>query len=99
MRWLAAIFLLAIAAPAHAETPHMIQDCAACPPMVALPKGSFLMGSLASEPGRSKTEGPRHKVTIAYPLAIARHETTFDEWDACVADGGCGGHVADDDGY
>ena len=38
---------------------------------------------------RYRSEGPQHLVTIARPLAVGKFEVTFDEWDACVAAGGC----------
>jgi formylglycine-generating enzyme required for sulfatase activity len=38
-------------------------------------------------------------VTIARPFALGRYEITFEEWDACVADGGCGGHRPGDEGW
>jgi formylglycine-generating enzyme required for sulfatase activity len=34
-------------------------------------------------------ERPVHRVTIARPFAIGRSEVTFDQWDDCVAGGGC----------
>ena len=34
-------------------------------------------------------ENPPAPVKIRKPFAIGRHEVTFDEWDACVEDGGC----------
>ena len=34
-------------------------------------------------------EGPQHKVTLARPFAVGTYAVTFDEWDACVAAGGC----------
>ncbi len=37
-------------------------------------------------------EGPRRQLTIAWPFAVGIYEVTFAEWDACVANGGCGGH-------
>ncbi len=61
------------------------QDCPECPPMVVVPAGSFFMGTDSGDPA----EGPLHKVVIAEPFAIARHEVTFDQWAACVADGAC----------
>lgn len=64
-------------------------DCEQCPKMVTVPAGSFEMGSPDTEPGRSDDEGPRHKVTIAQPFAVGKYEVTFQEWDACVAAGGC----------
>ena len=65
------------------------RDCDQCPEMVTVPAGSFRMGSAASEAGRSQDEGPQHEVRIAKPFAVGRFEVTFDEWDACVAAGGC----------
>lgn len=68
------------------------------PEMRKLPGGIFVMGSLASEPGRSPDEGPQHRVTIR-PFLISAKTVTFDEWDACVADGGCNGYRPDDQGW
>jgi formylglycine-generating enzyme required for sulfatase activity len=65
------------------------KECANCPEMTVVPAGSFMMGSLSSEPGYSADESPLHKVTIAQPFAVGRFEVTFDEWDACADDGGC----------
>jgi formylglycine-generating enzyme required for sulfatase activity len=39
------------------------------------------------------------QVSIAKPFAVGRFSLTFDEWDACVADGGCGGYVPGDEGW
>jgi len=49
--------------------------------MVAIPGGTFVMGSPASEPGRAADEGPAHEVRIA-PFWMERTETTWDEYDA-----------------
>ncbi len=81
-----------------AEPGETFRHCAACPEMVVVPAGEFVMGSPADEPGRSAMEDPRHRARIHAPLAIARFEVTFTEWDACVADGGCGGYRPDDGG-
>jgi formylglycine-generating enzyme required for sulfatase activity len=43
-------------------------------------------------------EKPTHRVTIPSAFAIGRREITFDEWDLCVATGGCR-HRADDHGW
>src|SRR6202044_199386 len=67
------------------------KECSGCPEMVVLPPGSFAMGSPAIEKGRSPDEGPQHPVTIANGLAVGKFELTFEEWDACVAGGGCNG--------
>ncbi len=75
------------------------KDCPNCPEMVVAPAGSFSMGSPASEPERYDDEGPQHKVTIPKPFAVGRFAVTFAEWDACVADGGCGGYKPSDQGW
>ena len=75
------------------------RDCAECPEMVVVPAGSFLMGSPKSETERHGDEGPVHRVEIAKPFAIGVYEVTFAEWDACAADGGCGGYLPDDEGW
>ncbi len=75
------------------------KDCPDCPEMVVVPAGSFTMGSPSSEPGRWSDEGPQHKVRIAKPFAVGRFAVTFAEWDACVADGGCGGYKPKDRGW
>ncbi|MCY4384581.1 MAG: SUMF1/EgtB/PvdO family nonheme iron enzyme [Nitrospinae bacterium] len=75
------------------------RDCPECPKMVVAPAGSFMMGSPSGEKDRSDDEGPRHRVTISNPFAVGKYEVTFAEWDACVADGGCGGHRPSDEGW
>ncbi|MBV8073942.1 MAG: formylglycine-generating enzyme family protein [Candidatus Eremiobacteraeota bacterium] len=77
----------------------IFKECVHCPQMVVVPAGSFTMASPVGEPGRSSDETPQHKVTIEHPFAVARYETTFDEWDACVADGGCNGYKPSDEGW
>lgn len=64
-------------------------ECADCPDMVVLPAGSFMMGAPVSEPDRSDDEGPQREVTFARPFAVGKFEVTFEQWDACVAGGGC----------
>ena len=71
------------------------RDCTDCPEMVAIPAGSFEMGSPADEPGRHADEGPRHKVVFAAPFALSRTEVTvgdfrrFAEATGHVATGRC----------
>ena len=67
--------------------------------MVAVPAGSYLMGSPSSEAGRYGVEGPQHLVTIRESFAVGAYEVTFDQWDACVGDGGCAGYAPDDEGW
>lgn len=75
------------------------RDCPDCPEMIVVPAGSFTMGSPAEESERFDNEGPQHKVTIARPFAVGKYAVTFAEWDACVADGGCGGYKPSDNGW
>ena len=75
------------------------KECANCPEMVVVPPGSFTMGSPTSEPGHSVDENPQHTVTIARQFAIGRFPVTFDEWDACAADGGCNSYKPSDEGW
>jgi formylglycine-generating enzyme required for sulfatase activity len=68
-------------APANAP----LQDCAECPPMIAIAAGAFAMGSTEL----FRFEAPVHTVTIRKPFYLGRTEVTYDEWDACVAAKGC----------
>lgn len=58
------------------------------PDMVHLSAGSFVMGSPISEAQHDVMEGPQHTVHVP-AFSIGRYDVTFEEWDACVADGGC----------
>jgi formylglycine-generating enzyme required for sulfatase activity len=69
-----------------------VWDSPETPVMMVLPAGSFEMGSPPSEPGRKINEGPQHRVTFARPFAVSKTLVTFDEWDECVAEGGCKGY-------
>jgi formylglycine-generating enzyme required for sulfatase activity len=75
----------------------ILKECDKCPEMVVVPLGSFTMGSPTSEKGREKNEGPQHKVTFAKPFAVGKFAVTFEEWDACVSDGGCDGKPNDNE--
>jgi formylglycine-generating enzyme required for sulfatase activity len=77
-RWLtgpASLVLLCTAcvlATSAREAPlpgSVFRDCARiCPEMVALPRGSYLMGSPAEDPhqGKDGEEQPQHRVDIGY---------------------------------
>jgi formylglycine-generating enzyme required for sulfatase activity len=78
---------------------NTFQECSKCPVMTVVPAGSFFMGSPTTEPGRDNDEGPQHPVTIAAQFAVGKYEVTFDEWNACVADGGCNGYKPADQGW
>ena len=77
---------------------HRFRDCDDCPEMVAVPAGSFDMGSPSREDGRSADEGPVHRVTISEPFAVGVYEVTVEEWDACRRGGGCSADP-DDEGW
>jgi formylglycine-generating enzyme required for sulfatase activity len=75
------------------------KECDHCPAMVVVPAGGLKMGSPQSEADRSPEEGPLHTVVFAKPFAAGRFAITFEKWDACVAAGGCDGHVPSDEGW
>jgi formylglycine-generating enzyme required for sulfatase activity len=60
------------------------RECADCPEMVAVPAGSFTMGSPAEEKDRGNREGPQHVVTIGRPFAVGRLHVTVDQFAAFV---------------
>jgi formylglycine-generating enzyme required for sulfatase activity len=62
-----------------------IRDCAACPTLVSLPAGSFMMGGNGGDP----SEKPAHRVNISHPFAIGKTEVTVEQWNACVGDNAC----------
>jgi formylglycine-generating enzyme required for sulfatase activity len=64
-------------------------ECVTCPEMIVVPAGSFTMGSPDSELPRGSNESPQHLVTIVRRFAVGEYTVTFDEWDACAAEGGC----------
>jgi formylglycine-generating enzyme required for sulfatase activity len=67
-----------------------------CPDMIVMPSGKFMMGDV----GLLMGEGvPLHEVTIAEPFAVSRLAVTFDQWDACVASGGCDNYRPADVGW
>ncbi len=46
---------------------------------------------VSGRPQRTRDiERPQVDVEIAYPFALGKYEVTFDEWDHCVDEGGCG---------
>jgi len=71
-----------------------IRDCAQCPEMVVVGPGKFAMG----EDGHRREE-PIHPVAIARFFAVGKYDVTFEEWDACAADGSCGGYRPYDAGW
>lgn len=63
--------------------------------MMVLPPGDVDIGSAAGELPHNPNEEKQHKVTLTRQFAVGQFELTFDEWDACFADGGCNGYRAE----
>jgi formylglycine-generating enzyme required for sulfatase activity len=81
-------------APSDDQNRHGIRRY--CPDMVVVPPGKFMMGIIMGILG----ERPhRHEVTIAGPFAVSQFAVTFDQWDACVAGGGCDNYRPGDEGW
>ena len=64
------------------------RDCPACPQMVAVPAGSYRMGSPSHEKGRDGNEGPQHSGTISRPFAVGVYEVTQGEFAQFVVASG-----------
>ena len=64
---------------AGGATAEEFRECPACPQMVAIPAGKFLMGSPAHEPGRFDSEGPQHVVTVK-AFALSKYKVTSEEF-------------------
>ena len=74
-----------------------VWDFPEAPEMMIIPAGSFMMGSPPGERGRHSAEEPQHRVEIPAAFAMSRDLVTFNEWGACVEDGGCHGYVPPDE--
>ena len=74
-------------------TERKFRDCTDCPEMVAIPAGSFLMGSPETETGRKSNEGPQWQVSVD-TFAASATEISWAEINACIADDGCTGNGA-----
>src|SRR5262245_4443898 len=48
------------------------KECDACPEMVIVPRGHFIMGSSPDEEGRSLDEQPQRRVDFTHPFAVGR---------------------------
>jgi formylglycine-generating enzyme required for sulfatase activity len=78
---------------------HLFRECEGCPVMAVVPAGRYRIGSPPGERGRSSDEGPQQDVVIRQPFAVGRTEVSFDEWFACLAEGGCNAHAPSDHGF
>jgi formylglycine-generating enzyme required for sulfatase activity len=77
---------------------EVFKDCPVCPEMVIVSAGTITMGSPVNEPQRGGDEA-QVRVTISAPFAVGKYAVTFDEWDACVTEGGCNGYKPGDQGW
>jgi sulfatase modifying factor 1 len=93
IRALLALSLLLVAAPAaSAQEPRSFRDCDACPAMVTIPAGRFVMGMTPDEDKQAKglrenwrkMAEPQHEVAFATPFAIGKYEVTRREFAAFV---------------
>ena len=64
--------------------------------MIAIPGGSFTMGSQETEPGRKEDEGPAHAVTVS-PFWMEKTEVTWEEYEQYYFGGGKSASAKDAD--
>lgn len=67
--------------------------------MVVIQPGQGQIGSPISEQKRSRFENPMKTTFIDYAFEVGKYEITFNDWDKCVSDGGCGGYRPKDGGW
>jgi len=74
------------AAPLPVATTAEVRDCAACPAMVIIPSGTFLLGGVdeGNEADRARGELPALPVTMTRPFAIGKFEVTVAEFRVFV---------------
>jgi formylglycine-generating enzyme required for sulfatase activity len=63
---------------------QVFRDCSECPEMVAIPAGSFTIGSPANEKDRYVDEEPRRQVSVRQ-FAVGNFDITRGEWAAFVS--------------
>lgn len=89
--WLIALLLAGCALSTDKSAAPVRRDCDACPEMIELPGGVFMMGSAADQrlldprTGKpAKNDGPQHAVTVP-SFALSRYEVTVAEFAAFQA--------------
>jgi formylglycine-generating enzyme required for sulfatase activity len=84
---------------------QQFKDCRACPEMVLIPPGEVIFHGPLSffnnfrQFFTSVDLRPPYKIAFAKAVAVSRFPITYDEWDACVVDGGCEGYRPADGGW
>ncbi len=83
-------WLAATAPPDPSGTPDLasFKECENCPEMIAIPAGSYMMGSAPNDPFRSESEGSQRRMTIPR-FALAATELTRLEYDVCAEAEAC----------
>jgi formylglycine-generating enzyme required for sulfatase activity len=90
---LAAVTLLALFSGTQASKIVETHDCADGTRMIAVPAGTFVMGSPGDEPGHSDAEQPQHQVKVAV-FAIGAADVTRAEFAQFVTATGYDTHDA-----
>lgn len=91
---LVALFCLASGAARAAEAPRapgtVFRSCGDCPEMVAVPPGSFVMGTpgAAAAPGAARAEADALALRIPRAFALGRFEVTRAQYAKFIADSG-----------
>ena len=67
--------------------------------MVVIQPGQGQLGSPPHELKRARFENPMQTTFIDYVFEVGKYEITFDDWDKCVAGGGCKGYRPKDGGW
>lgn len=86
--WSSSVVPLSLERERALKSKDAFKECDKCPEMVVVPAGSFTMRAPVKP-----FKGSEHFVTIAKRFAIGRLAVLFDEWDTCVADGGCNNYT------
>ena len=64
--------------------------------MVEIRGGTFRMGNLSGD--GLENERPVHSVALP-AFRMSKYDVTFEQWDTCVADGGCQNYTPNDNGW
>ena len=74
------------------------RDCDVCPRVVAIPPVPVIVATAQIGEAWTGIDVRRASPRMHTWLAVSKFETTFAEWDRCVAEGGCRGYTPKDDG-